>query len=1240
MEKTKLSLLVIVGCGCFSLVIFGIDIMIPLGVAGGVPYVLVVLLSAWCPDRRFIFLSAILCTLLTYFGFEFSPTGGEFEKILANRLLAILAIWVTAILLFQRKRIEASLGKFNEELEKRVHDRTNELEIANEKLFTEIGDRKELELELKRKEEWYRLLVDTIPHGIQENDKSGLITYGNPAYHKINGYDQGELYGMKIWDLVECEEEKKTLPEFLDYLINRQPTPTPYITKNRTKDGRKIDIQVDWNYKRNEDGEVIGFVSIITDISEKKRAAKALQKEKERAQRYLDIAEVIMVVLDPNGKVEMLNKKGCALLGIKEEEILGKNWFQLAVPSQVREEVRKIFYNILQGNQDDYEYYESLVINKEGEERLIAWHNALFKDDEGRVTRTLSSGIDITDQRKAEQSLRLAHQQLEERVEERTNQLQTVNEQLKAEIGHRIRVERELREKENRYRTLFNQSPDAIVLIDPETTFPLEFNDKAPRLLGYTREEFGKLRIQDYEARETKEEIEVHVERVLKKGEEAFETKLYTKDGEIRDFLINIRVIELKGKKVFHNIFKDITEQKRAERELENKTRQLLTITEALTACLETGNVNEASTILLRSALRQTESEYGFVGVVVDDPALRILAHEGIVWNDRFNHEFVEPTIHRFHQQGYLEFSNFNNLFGWAITSGETVLSNSPGSDSRAGGLPPGHPPLKSFLGVPIRKGSDTVGLIGVANRPEGYTDLDQDKIMGLLQAAGVVFENYRHKERELVLQAEREQANMKLWKNEERLNLALEATSEGVWDWDLTTDEVVFSPRWCESLGFLPEEIEPHVNSWKRLVHPDDLPRVMDAIKAHLDGRNSVYECENRLMTKSGQWRQNLDKGKVVAWDKTGRPLRMVGVDVDITERKKAEEALRENQAWLETLTEAIPQIVWTAYPDGSLEYVNQQALDYFERSYEELIGWNWFEGVHPDDLPRCLEQWSHAREKSIPFEIEYRLKRAKDNSYRWFIGRALPYKDATGQIVKWLGTCTDISDQKQAELVKSEYLNKVLSAQEEERARIARELHDETGQALTFLLVGLRTLTNLKNIEQMKERVEELRAFTLRTLEDVQRLAVGLHPRALDDLGLNAAIEMYCREYERKHGVVVELNSEELGRNRLSFAIETNLYRILQEAFTNIAKHASARIIKVYIGCENSMVRMIVEDDGCGFKIDDPKGDDGGTRRLGLHGIQERTSMLGGNISVNSSPGNGTSILVEIPKNETVVA
>lgn len=187
-----------------------------------------------------------------------------------------------------------------------------------------------------------------------------------------------------------------------------------------------------------------------------------------------------------------------------------------------------------------------------------------------------------------------------------------------------------------------------------------------------------------------------------------------------------------------------IRERKRIERELSEKSATLAAVTEALNTFLESGDWTSASKHLLSHALQQTHSEYGFLAVVLDGPVLRVLAHEGVVWDPHVNRQLYDAKLSQQAAHGFFDIAHQENLFAEVIHKGKTVVSNRPSSDPRSGGLPPGHPRLESFLGVPIFKGTSVVGVIAVANRPEGYTGEESRLLESMSQATGVLYDNYR----------------------------------------------------------------------------------------------------------------------------------------------------------------------------------------------------------------------------------------------------------------------------------------------------------------------------------------------------------------------------------------------------------------------------------------------------------------------------------------------------------------
>lgn len=214
--------------------------------------------------------------------------------------------------------------------------------------------------------------------------------------------------------------------------------------------------------------------------------------------------------------------------------------------------------------------------------------------------------------------------------------------------------------------------------------------------------------------------------------------------------------------------------------------------------------------------------------------------------------------------------------------------------------------------------------------------------------------------------------------------------------------------------------------------------------------------------------------------------------------------------------------------------------------------------------------------------------------------------------------------------------YLKRVIHAQEEERKRIARELHDETGQALASLMVGLRNVEEAPTPEEMRRRLQDLRHVLATTLDRVRRLAFDLRPSVLDDLGLVAALRRFAQQYQERFGIATEVQAVGLDVERLTPEVETTVYRIVQEALTNAAKYASCAHISVLVQARHGQLSVIIEDDGCGFDVENIFTRDVGRTKLGLYGMQERAELIGGRLDVESRPGFGTTIYLRVPSGD----
>jgi signal transduction histidine kinase len=211
--------------------------------------------------------------------------------------------------------------------------------------------------------------------------------------------------------------------------------------------------------------------------------------------------------------------------------------------------------------------------------------------------------------------------------------------------------------------------------------------------------------------------------------------------------------------------------------------------------------------------------------------------------------------------------------------------------------------------------------------------------------------------------------------------------------------------------------------------------------------------------------------------------------------------------------------------------------------------------------------------------------------------------------------------------------YLQRIIHAQEEERRRVARELHDETAQALASLVVGLRNVEEAPSEQSMRARLGDLRHLLGTTLEDVRRLARDLRPMALDDLGLVTALMLYADEYRQRFGIAVHIQVVNMEEVELSPALETTVYRIGQEALINAARHAACTEVSVLLQVRDDVLSVIVEDNGRGFDVQAVMDNSYGRTKFGIYGMKERAELVGGQLQVESAPDRGCTVYLRIP-------
>jgi PAS domain S-box-containing protein len=351
---------------------------------------------------------------------------------------------------------------------------------------------------------------------------------------------------------------------------------------------------------------------------------------------------------------------------------------------------------------------------------------------------------------------------------------------------------------------------------------------------------------------------------------------------------------------------------------------------------------------------------------------------------------------------------------------------------------------------------------------------------------------------------------------------------------------------------------------------------------------------------------------------------------------REQAAAAGREAHAsgeLFQQLAENVRDVFWVVDDQDRMLYVSPGFEALFGRTRASLYEntWSFIEVVHPEDRARL----AMVRFGIDPLEGEYRLLR-DDGSVRWIWVKGIYITNEAGQLYRMVGITEDITERKRGEELRRRFMGRIIQAQEDERGRIARELHDTMAQSLTSLLVWLRSLDDTLGDTPAHAILQELRALTGRTIEDAQRLARGLRPSVLDDLGFAPAVERLVQDQRRAHGVPVDLHLRFDTATRMGTDIETALYRILQEALTNAARHSQATQIEVLIERDATHVRAVVEDNGCGFDVPTRPAAQGG---LGLLGMQERASLLQGELAINSAKGQGTTLYIRLPLRPTPV-
>ena len=490
-------------------------------------------------------------------------------------------------------------------------------------------------------------------------------------------------------------------------------------------------------------------------------------------------------------------------------------------------------------------------------------------------------------------------------------------------------------------------------------------------------------------------------------------------------------------------------------------------------------------------------------------------------WSGQGLERFVVTGIDQETQDAIGHLPRGRGVLGALIEDARPLRLEDLSDDPRSVGFPAHHPPMTSFLGVPIRLRGVVYGNLYLTEKGDGgpFTQEDEELVVLLSSQAAVAVENAR------------------LYEAATRWSKQLESLNE-------IADALVSETDLSRTLDLVAVRLRELVRARIVLIA---LPHEGGLVVRALDGVDGLLG--RRLEQDGSKAGRVLDRGRSERVDSMIDDLE---VDQELSRRLEARTGLY------------VPMLL-RERPIGIIAAHDKDAAD-----------------------PRFTDE-------------DLRLAEA-------FAARA--------------AVAVDLSER-----VARDALRRVVSAQELERRRLARELHDETGQALTSILLGLKSLEDVRGESELTESTARLRELVVTTLQDVRRLAVELRPSALDDFGLVPALERLVDTFREQTGIDVDLEPQ-LGDERLPSDVETTLYRITQEALTNVVKHANAERVSIVLTRRDGTISAVIEDDGRGFEEGSGSGNG-----LGLLGMRERVALVDGRLSIESSPGSGTTLSIEVP-------
>ncbi len=935
--------------------------------------------------------------------------------------------------------------------------KTISIGLSNALLYTKT---KQIELSLTESEKKYRTLVDQSPDGIFIVDLKGKFLSVNREMIQKLKFSEDEFLSMNIWDIIPKDFltlHEKRLQRILsgESLIE----PAEYLIKG--KDEQELFIEI-LSAPYIEKNKIIGFQGIAHDITERKK------HEAELKERLLELG----TVHEASQRLQALiptEKLAGEIIAILEKNLA----YNYAAVLLVEPSTGKLlpFAVSDQGKGEAFSEKDKAYIRShnvrvgEGITGMVAstgmsylsgdvTGDPRYKPVREDVRSELCVPLRIRDEVIGIINIETDQPDAYDFSEQRV--LETIAAQISVAIQN-SRLLEQVRDAEEKFSKTFHLSPDIIILTSAKDGLIVDVNDNVLLLTGFKPEEFIGNKTTDLSIWVELAVREHYMSTLLTKGKlQNLETEFQMKTGEVRTGLISGEIIEIGGEQFILSVIRDITERKQLEEERrinQERFHSLMEHTDEGFYLLETVNPIPVDTPIEK----QIQLIYSSTIIECNNAQARMYGYSNA-------EELLRKSLAEFHG-GTDDPENISFLRRW-IEGGHRITGAISFEIDRAGNH--------------VWFSNNIVGII------------EDDMLIRIWGTQTNITEMKRAEEALRV--------------SEERWQFALEGAGDGVWDWDTQTNTVFFSTQWKAQLGYNDDEIGGTFDEWYNRVHPDDFALVNDEINKHFAGVTPLYQSEHRLRCKDQTYKWILDRGKVISWDKDGKPLRVIGTHTDITHRKQAQELLR-----------------------------------------------------------------------------------------------------AT--------------------------MNRLIETEEALKRIAAQQLHDQVGQNLTALSLNLTFVQS--QVQEMKrvtldKRLTDSIHLIEETMEQTRNIMTDLKPPALDDFGLHAALHWSIARFTERTSIPVEYSGRDLTR-RLQLNVEYALFRMVQEVLHNVVKHARASMVRVVLLENGDLVRLSIHDNGIGFD----SGRVAGRKKVdefGLTSIDERMKALGGSFRIDSTPGKGTTIILEI--------